>query len=75
VEGFDLFLFFEGIAVVVDGWVRMRLGGILRKREKRRGVGRGLDHRRWPNVFFARVGLFSLERAWRVASQSMKMAH
>jgi len=59
----------------VDGWVRMRLRGILRKRQKRRGVGRGLDHRRWPNVFFARVGLFSLEQAWRVASQSMKMAH
>jgi RNA-directed DNA polymerase len=59
----------------VDGWVRMRLRSVLRKREKRRGVGRGWDHRRWPNRFFAAAGLFSLEQAHRVACQSMKVAH
>lgn len=59
----------------VDGWVRMRLRSILRKRQKRRGVGRGLDHRRWPNRFFAQVGLFSLEQAHHLACRSMKMVH
>lgn len=59
----------------VDQWVRMRLRSILRKRSGRRGRGRGGDHQRWPNAFFARHGLFSLEAAHAKASQSMKMAH
>jgi len=59
----------------VDGWVRMRLRSILRKRHGRRGRGRGSDHQRWPNAFFAKIGLFSLEVAHQLACQSMKMAH
>ena len=59
----------------VDGWVRMRLRSILRKRRKRKGRGRGADHQRWPNAFFAAAGLFSLDLAHRAACQSMKMAH
>jgi RNA-directed DNA polymerase len=59
----------------VDGWIRMRLRSILRKRQKKRGRGRGTDHQRWPNVFFAKIGLFSLELAQRRECQSMKMAH
>lgn len=47
----------------MDGWVRMRLRSILRKRHKRKGKGRGLDHRRWPNRYFENLGLFSLEQA------------
>ena len=47
----------------MDGWVRMRLRSILRKRHKGRGRGRGLDHHRWPNRYFENHGLFSLERA------------
>ncbi|MEZ5325617.1 MAG: group II intron reverse transcriptase/maturase [Verrucomicrobiales bacterium] len=47
----------------MDGWVRMRLRSILRKRHKRKGRGRGLDHHRWPNRYFENHGLFSLERA------------
>src|SRR5665213_272408 len=59
----------------VDRWVRMRLRSILRKRQKRKGRGRGSDHQRWKNTFFAAQGLFSLKTArWRVC-QSMKMAH
>jgi RNA-directed DNA polymerase len=58
----------------VDGWVRMRLRSILRKRRKRSGRGRGADHQRWPNAFFAVLGLFSLDRAQSAACQSMKMA-
>ncbi|MFH0822829.1 MAG: group II intron reverse transcriptase/maturase [Pseudomonadota bacterium] len=56
----------------IDKWVRMRLRSILRKRNKRRGRGRGLDHNRWPNVFFAGQGLFSLTSAHAAASQSAR---
>lgn len=55
---------------IVDGWVRMRLRSILRKRSRRRGCARGLSHRRWPNAFFAAHGLFSLVTAHAAASQS-----
>jgi RNA-directed DNA polymerase len=61
--------------VDVDGWVRMRLRSILRKRRKRRGRGRGSDHQRWPNAFFRTMGLFTLEKAHWKARQSMKVAH
>ena len=54
----------------LDGWWRMRLRSILRKRQGRQGRGRGLDHHRWPNTFFANAGLFSLVTAHRLASQS-----
>jgi RNA-directed DNA polymerase len=54
----------------LDGWVRMRLRSILRKRAGRAGRGRGADHQRWPNSFFARQGYFSLEAAFAEACQS-----
>jgi RNA-directed DNA polymerase len=63
----------KGSLLEVDGWVRMRLRSILRKRRKRRGPGRGADHQRWPNAFFAGLGLFSLDSAQCTACQSMKM--
>ena len=47
----------------LDAWVRMRLRSILRKRQGCRGRGRGSDHQRWPNRFFAEHGLFSLTAA------------
>jgi RNA-directed DNA polymerase len=47
----------------VDGWVRMRLRSILRKRHKGRGRGHGSDHTRWPNAYFLELGLFSLVAA------------
>jgi RNA-directed DNA polymerase len=47
----------------VDGWTRGRLRSILRKRRGRRGRGRGTDHQRWPNAFFAEQGLYSLSVA------------
>ncbi len=43
----------------IDGWVRMRLRSILRKRRGERGRGRGEDHKRWPNIYFERLGLYS----------------
>jgi RNA-directed DNA polymerase len=54
----------------LDGWIRMRLRSILRKRCNLRGRGRGRDHQRWPNVFFAKHGLFSLKDAHALACQS-----
>jgi RNA-directed DNA polymerase len=54
----------------LDGWVRMRLRSILRKRAGRPGRGRGADHHRWPNAFFAEHGLFSLKTAHALACQS-----
>ncbi|MCH8840690.1 MAG: group II intron reverse transcriptase/maturase [Planctomycetes bacterium] len=56
----------------LDGWIRMRLRSILRRRCGRRGRGRGLDHQRWPNAYFAKHGLFSMVTAYRLASQSSK---
>lgn len=46
-----------------DSWVRHRLRSILRKRDGRRGRGRGLDHNRYQNAYFAKRGLFSMEQA------------
>jgi RNA-directed DNA polymerase len=54
----------------VDRWVRMRLRSILRRRAGRRGRGRGRDHVRWPNSYFAGHGLLSLEVAYALACQS-----
>jgi hypothetical protein len=59
----------------IDRWVRTRLRSILRKRHGGQGKGRGDDHHRWPNHYFADLGLFSLEQAHRAACRSMKMAH
>jgi RNA-directed DNA polymerase len=59
----------------VDMWVRGRLRSLLRHRHKKPGKAKGRDHRRWPNAYFAQVGLMSLHEAHRLACQSMKMAH
>lgn len=55
----------------VDGWVRKRLRSILRKRHRKRGPGRGSDHQRWPNAYFAALGLYSLAEAHKLACQSL----
>ena len=47
---------------------------ILRKRAGRRGKGRGLDHHRWPNSYFANLGLFNLEDARRLELKSLREA-
>lgn len=56
----------------LDGWVRMRLRSILRRRQGRRGRGRGDDHHRWPNAYFAERGLYSLRAAHAAACQSSR---
>lgn len=62
---------FEGL----DSYIRGRLRSILRKRAGRRGRGRGKDHQRWPNRFFAEQGLFSLTTAHVSYSQSCLRSH
>ena len=57
-----------------DGWVRMRLRSILRKRAGMQGKGRGLDHHRWRNDYFTRLGFFSLEAAQRKEHMSLRKA-
>jgi RNA-directed DNA polymerase len=55
----------------MDSFVRRRLRAILRKQEKRPGMGVCReDHQRWPNTFFVAQGLFTMTAAWKLASQS-----
>jgi RNA-directed DNA polymerase len=60
---------------LLDGWVRMRLRSVLRRRRHGDGRGRGFDHRRWPNAFFASHGLFSLTAAHAGVCQSSAGVH
>jgi len=57
---------------MVDGWVRRRLRSILRRRRGARGIAltHGADQTRWPNAFFAKHGLFSLQDAHALVRQS-----
>lgn len=55
----------------LDGWIRGRLRSILRKRAGRRGRGCGADHQRWPNAYFADLGLYSLTIAHGRLCQSL----
>jgi RNA-directed DNA polymerase len=55
----------------LDGFIRRRLRAVMRKQEKRPGMGRcHEDHRRWPNAYFANLGLFTMTQAHHYASQS-----
>ncbi len=61
----------RGIFPILDGFIRRRLRAILRKQEKRPGFGRcHADHSRWPNAYFATLGLFTMTEARMLASQS-----
>jgi RNA-directed DNA polymerase len=52
-----------------DKWVRHRLRAILRKRHCRRQRDKRPRNQRWPNAYFAELGLFSLAIARAKASQ------
>ncbi len=58
-----------------DQWVRQRLRTVLRKRHKGQGRARGRDQQRWPNDYFAELGLFSLAIAREQASHARIRAH
>lgn len=52
----------------LDGFVRRRLRSILRAYEGRRSHGHTrTDHQRWPNAYFAQLGLFTLTEARALA--------
>jgi RNA-directed DNA polymerase len=57
--------YFQGgvsnVSPPLESWTRMRLRSILRRRDKRKGRGRGFDHNRYPNTWFAEQGLISLK--------------
>jgi RNA-directed DNA polymerase len=59
----------------LDSWIRQRLRTILRKRHKGKGRARGRDHQRWPNAYFAQLGLIFLTTARANASQSPQRSH
>ncbi len=55
----------------VAGFIRRRLRALLRKQQKRPGLGRcHADHVRWPNAFFAGLGLLTMAEAHVSASRS-----
>ena len=56
----------------LDAFTRRRLRALLRRQQKRSSrMGKSLaDHKRWPNAFFAKAGLFALHTAWLSARQS-----
>ncbi len=58
-----------------DKWIRQRLRTILRRRHKGQGRARGRDHQRWPNAYFAELGLFSLAIARAEASHVRYRTH
>jgi RNA-directed DNA polymerase len=59
------------IFVELDQMIRRRLRAILRKQQRRPGIGNDrADHQRWPNAYFANAGLFALHTAWQSARQS-----
>ena len=49
------------VFVAVDGYVRRGLRSMLQKRRGRTSQGLGAAHQRWPNEWFARRGLLSLQ--------------
>lgn len=67
---FEYFKHSHGSFLNVDGWLRMRVRSILRRRAGRCGRGRTYDHQRWPNAFFTAHGLFSLTQAHALYRQS-----
>lgn len=59
----------------LDSWIRQRLRTIQRKRHKGGGRARGRDHQRWPNAYFAELGLISLATARAKASRPYATSH
>jgi RNA-directed DNA polymerase len=65
----------RNVFALEDQWVRQRLRTILRRRHKGQGRARGRDHQRWPNAYFAELGLFSLAIARAEASHVRCRTH
>ena len=65
----------KNVFVKQDQFVRQRLRTLQRKRHKLQGRARGQDHQRWPNAYFADLGLISLALARDKASRSLRRDH
>lgn len=60
--------------IEVDSWIRRRLRNILYIRDGGRGIAVGVEiSKRYPNTYFASLGLFCLEEAQRLEILSRKM--
>lgn len=59
----------------LDKWVRGRLRTINRKRHKGKGRARGKDHQKWPNAYFAELGLISLALTRAQAANAHNESH
>lgn len=55
----------------LDGWLRMRVRTILRKRQRRRGREGWCDHQMWPKEFFHAHGLYCFVAAHAAERQSL----
>jgi len=65
----------RNVFLTQDQWVRNRLRALLRRRHKGQGRARGRDFQRWPNAYFAELGLFSLAIARAQASHVRHRTH
>ena len=63
---------YRGTFRPLDGWIRMRLRRILRRRSGRHRRERRVDHQRWTNAFFAAHGLLSMTEAHAALCQSAR---
>jgi RNA-directed DNA polymerase len=55
----------NGVFRILDGFIRRRLRALLLRQNKGKGVGKSRKcHERWPNSFFAKAGLFTMETEW-----------
>jgi RNA-directed DNA polymerase len=59
----------------LDGFIRRRLRAVLLRRNRRKGLGKSkLCHEKWPNSFFAKAGLFTLEvERWKDAEANRSL--
>lgn len=48
------------VLINMDKWIRGRLRTITHRRHKGQGRAKGRSHQRWPNAYFAELGLISL---------------
>jgi RNA-directed DNA polymerase len=62
----------KNVLVGQDYFVRRRLRTVVKRRHKLKGGALGLDHQRWPNAYFAELGLISLALARDKASRSQR---
>ena len=66
---------FHNVFDSLDGKVRKRLRGILRKRNNLSGpANTTTDNKRWPKTYFASAGLFSMARARKMELESLRKA-